>query len=36
MAGNLNQIIAVGNDAVVPSAKQTGSLLIESMTVAGG
>ncbi len=40
IAGNLkqmlNQIIAVGNDAVVPSAKQTGSLLIESMTVAGG
>jgi hypothetical protein len=31
----LNQIIAVGNDAVVPSTKQTGSLLIESMTVAG-
>ena len=40
IAGNLkqmlNQIIAVGNDAVMPSAKQTGSLLIESMTVAGG
>jgi PmbA protein len=39
IAGNLkqmlNQIIAVGNDAVVPSTKQTGSLLIESMTVAG-
>jgi PmbA protein len=38
IAGNLkdmlNQIIAVGNDAVMPSAKQTGSLLIEQMTVA--
>ncbi len=30
----LMQIIAVGNDAVIPSAKQTGSLLIERMTVA--
>lgn len=30
----LNQIIGIGNDAVVPSAKQTGSLLIEQMTVA--
>lgn len=38
IAGNikdmLNQIIAVGNDAIMPSAKQTGSLLIERMTVA--
>lgn len=30
----LNQIVAVGNDAVMPSSKQTGSLLIEKMTVA--
>lgn len=30
----LKQIIAVGNDAVLPSAKQTGSILIERMTVA--
>ncbi|MFW5431430.1 MAG: metalloprotease PmbA [Methylophilaceae bacterium] len=40
IAGNikdmLNQMIAVGNDAVVPSAKQTGSILIERMTVAAG
>ena len=40
IAGNmkdmLSQIIAVGNDAVVPSSKQIGSLLIERMTVAAG
>lgn len=40
IAGNmkemLNQIIAIGNDAIMPSAKQTGSLLIEQMTVAAG
>ena len=30
----LMQIVAVGNDAVLPSAKQTGSILIERMTVA--
>jgi PmbA protein len=30
----LNQIVAVGNDAVIPSSKQTGSLLIEQMMVA--
>ncbi len=30
------QMIAIGNDAVLPSAKQTGSLLIEHMTVAAG
>jgi PmbA protein len=30
----LKQIIAVGNDAVIPSSKQTGSILIERMTVA--
>jgi PmbA protein len=38
IAGNikdmLNQIVAIGNDAIVPSSKQTGSLLIERMTVA--
>lgn len=38
IAGNmqemLNQIVAIGNDAMVPSAKQTGSILIEKMTVA--
>ncbi len=32
----LNQIIAIGNDALVPSSKQTGSILIERMTVAAG
>jgi PmbA protein len=40
IAGNmqemLNQIIAIGNDAIVPSTKQTGSILIERMTVAAG
>jgi PmbA protein len=30
----LKQIIAVGNDAVIPSSKQTGSILIERMTIA--
>ncbi len=39
IAGNmkdmLKQIVAVGNDAITPSSKQTGSLLIERMTVAG-
>lgn len=30
----LKHIVAVGNDAILPSAKQTGSLLIEQMTVA--
>ncbi len=38
IAGNikdmLKQIIAVGNDAISPSARQVGSLLIEQMTVA--
>ncbi len=38
IAGNikdmLKHIVAVGNDAVLPSAKQTGSILIEQMTVA--
>ena len=32
----LNQIIAIGDDALVPSSKQTGSILIERMTVAAG
>jgi PmbA protein len=30
----LKQIVAIGNDAVVPSSKRTGSILIERMTVA--
>jgi PmbA protein len=30
----LKQIVAVGNDAVLPSSKQTGSILIERMMVA--
>jgi len=38
IAGNmkemLNQIIAIGNDAIKQSSKQTGSILIERMTVA--
>ncbi len=32
----LKQIVGIGNDAVTPSSKRTGSLLIESMTVAAG
>jgi PmbA protein len=39
IAGNLkemlNQIIAIGNDVLVQGSKQTGSILIERMTVAG-
>lgn len=39
IAGNLGQmfkqIIAVGNDVLVQGSKQTGSILIESMTIAG-
>lgn len=35
MKDMLNQIIAVGNDAIMPSSKQTGSILIDRMTVAG-
>jgi PmbA protein len=35
MMDMLNQIIAVGDDAILPSSKQTGSILIEQMTVAG-
>ena len=40
IAGNmrdmLKQIIAVGNDVLVQGSKQTGSILIEKMTVAAG
>lgn len=40
IAGNmkemLNQIIAIGDDAIPQSSKQTGSILLESMTVASG
>lgn len=39
IAGNLkdmlNQIVAIGNDVLVQSSKQVGSILIENMTVAG-
>lgn len=31
-----NQIVAIGNDALLPSSKQTGSILVERMTVAAG
>jgi PmbA protein len=34
MKDMLNQIIAVGDDAILPSSKQTGSILLERMTVA--
>jgi PmbA protein len=40
IAGNMKdmlmQIIAVGNDVILQSSKQTGSILIEKMTVAAG
>ena len=40
IAGNmkqmLEQIVAVGADTIVRGTKQTGSILIENMTVAGG
>ena len=36
MKDMLNQIIAIGNDAIPLSAKQIGSILIERMTVAAG
>jgi len=40
IAGNmremLNQIVAIGDDAIKQSSKQTGSILIERMTVAAG
>ena len=32
----LNQILAIGTDIIAHSSKQTGSILIESMTVAAG
>lgn len=39
IAGNMRemfqQIVAVGNDSLIRGTKQTGSILIESMTVAG-
>jgi PmbA protein len=39
IAGNLkdmlNQIVAIGSDVLVQGSKQTGSILIERMTVAG-
>ena len=40
IAGNmkqmLEQIVAIGSDTIVRGGKQTGSILIENMTVAGG
>ncbi len=36
MSNMLKQIIAVGNDVLVQGSKQTGSILIEKMTVAAG
>lgn len=40
IAGNLQEmfkhIVAIGNDVLVQGSKQTGSILIESMTVAAG
>lgn len=36
MKDMLNQIIAVADDAILPSSKQTGSILLERMTVAAG
>jgi PmbA protein len=40
IAGNMQQmlaqIVAIGADSIVRGGKQTGSILIESMTVAGG
>ena len=39
IAGNLQdmfrQIVAVGSDVLVQGSKQTGSVLIEQMTIAG-
>ena len=39
IAGNLvdmfKQIVAIGNDVLVQGSKQIGSVLIESMTIAG-
>ena len=36
MKDMLNQIVAIGDDAIKHSSKQTGSILIERMTVAAG
>lgn len=36
MKDMLNGIVAIGNDAVLPSSKQVGSVLIDVMTVAAG
>jgi PmbA protein len=40
IAGNMKdmlmQIVAVGADSLIRGSKETGSILIESMTVAGG
>lgn len=36
MKDMLNHIVAIADDAIKPSSKQTGSILIEKMTVAAG
>jgi len=36
MSDMLKQIVAVGSDVIAQSSKQTGSILIERMTVASG
>jgi PmbA protein len=40
IAGNMKemfqQIVAIGADTLIRGTKQTGSILIEKMTVAGG
>ncbi|MFZ6767210.1 metalloprotease PmbA [Undibacterium sp. Di26W] len=40
IAGNMpdmfKQIVAIGNDTLIRGTKQTGSILIENMTIAGG
>jgi PmbA protein len=40
IAGNMKemfkQIVAIGADTLIRGTKQTGSILIENMTVAGG
>jgi PmbA protein len=35
MADMFKQVVAIGNDVLVQGSKQTGSILIERMTVAG-
>ena len=39
IAGNmkdmLRQIVAVGNDTLIRGTKETGSILLENMTIAG-